>query len=120
MDTLEKILNLLREQKKTQKQLMDHLGLGKTAFTGWKNGDNQSYNKHIGKIAEFFGVSTDYLLGIEKEKSPTANSDETLMFALYGNDNKDVTPAMLEDIRNFAQYVREKERNKTNGTGKPI
>ena len=49
MATLEKIQTLLREQKKTQKELMDYLGLGKTAFTGWKNGSNTSYKKHIDK-----------------------------------------------------------------------
>ena len=118
MNTLEKISHLLHQQKKKQKDLTDYLGLTKNTFTNWKLGASKSYKKHIDKIAEFFDVSTDYLLG--KEKSPTANSDETLLFALYGNDNKDVTPAMLEDIRNFAQYVREKERNKNNGTGKSL
>ncbi len=68
LDTLTKILLLLKDQHKTQKELMNFLGLGKTAFTGWKNGANSSYLKHIGKIAEFFNVSTDYLLG--KENSP--------------------------------------------------
>ena len=68
LDTLNKILLLLKQQHKTQKELMSFLGLGKTAFTGWKSGANNSYLKHIGKIAEFFNVSTDYLLG--KENSP--------------------------------------------------
>ena len=68
LDTLTKIMFLLKQQHKTQKELMIFLGLGKTAFTGWKNGANTSYLKHIGKIAEFFNVSTDYLLG--KENSP--------------------------------------------------
>ena len=63
MTTFDKILMLLKKQDKTQKQLMDYLGLGKTAFTSWRNGKNTSYKKHIDKIAEFFNVSTDYLLG---------------------------------------------------------
>lgn len=68
--TLDRILLLLKEQRKTQKQLMDFLGLGKTAFTGWKNGDNFSYKKHIDRIAEFFNVSTDYLLGKTDRREP--------------------------------------------------
>ena len=70
MATLDRILLLLKEQRKTQKQLMDFLGLGKTAFTGWKNGDNFSYKKHIDRIAEFFNVSTDYLLGKTDRREP--------------------------------------------------
>lgn len=75
LDTLNKILDLLKRQSKTQKQLMDYLGLGKTAFTGWKNGANTSYKKHIDKIAEFLGVSTDYLLGVENKKASAENSE---------------------------------------------
>ena len=64
MNTLEKIIKLLDEQGKTQKDITDHLGLKKSAFTKWKSGRNTSYIKHIGKIAAFLGTSADYLLGI--------------------------------------------------------
>ena len=46
------------------------------------------------------------ILNIE---NPTAISDEALMFALYGGDNKDITPEILNDVRDFAQYIREKK-----------
>lgn len=110
MRTIDKILCLLKQQHKTQKNLTDYLNVSKGVFTDWKSGKNTSYKKHIGEIAEFFGVSTDYLLGMEKEKSPIVNSDETLMFALYGDDNKDITPEMLEEVRNFAKFVRENRK----------
>lgn len=67
------------------------------------------------KIAEYFNVSVDYLLGNKEKETPAANSDETLMFALYGGDNKDITPGMLEDVRKFAQFIREKEKEKEDG-----
>lgn len=110
MCTLDKISELLKQKRKSQKDLTDFLGLTKNTYTNWKAGDNESYKKYIDKIAEFFDVSADYLLGMEKEKSPTANSDETLMFALYGDDNKDITPEMLEEVRNFAKFVRENRK----------
>ncbi len=76
MNTLEKISHLLHQQKKKQKDLTDYLGLTKNTFTNWKLGASESYKKHIDKIAEFFDVSTDYLLGIEKK--PLINEDEEL------------------------------------------
>lgn len=79
MHTLDKIQILLSEQHKSQKDLTDYLGLKKTTFTSWKSGKNTSYNKHIGKIAEFLGVSTDYLLGYTDNKNkPLVNNDEEL------------------------------------------
>ena len=68
MRTIDKILYLLDAQNKKQKDLTDFLNISKGVFTDWKSGKNTSYLKHIGKIAEFFNVSTDYLLG--KENSP--------------------------------------------------
>ena len=39
------------------------------------------------------------------------SNDEVLMFALYGENNKDITPDMLEDVRNFAKFIREKGKD---------
>lgn len=148
LETLDIITNLLKQQHKKQKDLTDFLGLGKNAFTTWKSGHTKSYKKYLPEIAEFFGVSTDYLLGRTEEPKPeksfiptqeTANSDngvlflsteivppippesktekshaisndDFLKFALYGNDDADITPEMLEDVRNFAKFIREKKK----------
>lgn len=63
MRTLDNISLLLKEQKKTQKSLMDHLCLSKNIFTDWKSGKCKSYNNYLPQIAEFFNVSIDYLVG---------------------------------------------------------
>ena len=63
METLHKISALLKEQKKTQNQLTDFLGVRKTTYSAWKSGRNTSYKKYLPEIAEFLGVSVDYLLG---------------------------------------------------------
>jgi len=122
--TLEKIQMLLREQKKTQKELMDYLGLGKTAFTGWKNGSNTSYKKHIDKIAEFFGVSTDYLLGRtnvwEEENEPfdSRSASSLPLVALYGGD-ADVTPEMWEEVQSYARAIQQRYQQQEKKTARP-
>ena len=76
MSTLDKISILLKEQGTKQKDLTDYLGVSKNQFTDWKSGRIKSYTKYIPQIAEFLGVSTDYLLGTEQKEKPTATSDE--------------------------------------------
>lgn len=66
MNTVEIILELLKSQNKKQKELTQFLGISETSVADWKRGKTESYKKHISKIAEFFGVSTDYLLGTEE------------------------------------------------------
>ena len=106
MSTLNKILFLLSEQHKSQKELMNYLGLGKSAFTGWKSGKNTSYKKHIDKIAEFFGVSTDYLLGIEEQatKKPLPENEERLM-ELY-NLTADLSESEITALKAFVAGLK--------------
>ncbi len=63
MDTISKIIKLLNDSNIEQNELCAYLNVKPQVFSDWKAGRNSSYNKHIAKIAEFFNVSTDYLLG---------------------------------------------------------
>lgn len=63
MGILDKIIELLTEQNRKQKELTDYLGIEKSIFSAWKIGDSVSYKKYLPEISNFFGVSVDYLLG---------------------------------------------------------
>lgn len=70
-ETIEKISDLIVRSGKKQKNLMEHLNVSPNLFTEWKAGRNKSYKKYLPQIAEYFGVSVDYLLG--KETTPSAD-----------------------------------------------
>lgn len=70
MNTLDKILSLLTEKGIQQKTFAENIGVTKHTITDWKNGRSKSYMKYIDKIADFFDVSTDYLLEKTDDKSP--------------------------------------------------
>ena len=92
---IQNIIKLLKEQGKTQKSLTDYLGITQNAFTDWKSGRIKSYTKHLPKIADYLGVSVDYLLGNENApqkatilipKSNEALTDhEQLVITAYRN-----------------------------------
>ena len=63
-----RIEELLKSQKRTKKELTDYIGINNTNFSMWKYENSKSYMKYLGKIAEFLGVSANYLL--EGEESP--------------------------------------------------
>lgn len=75
-EIVKKIISLLKEQHKTQKNLTDYLGITQNAFTDWKSGRIKSYTKHLEKIAEFFGVSVDYLIGSEHSVASNINTSD--------------------------------------------
>ena len=88
MSTLDKILNLLNKQKKTQKELTDYLSISKATFSQWKSNENKSYMKHLPKIAVFLGVSVDSLLDAEQvvaQVAFTLTEHEKRLVAAYRN-----------------------------------
>ena len=109
----DKYSELCKKKGKTPTGVAIELHVSRATVNYWKNGNVPKQDTLI-KIANYFNVSVDYLLGNEKQKNPATDSDEMLMFALYGGDNADITPGMLEDVRNFAQYIREKNKGKNN------
>lgn len=65
MCTLDKIFELLKSKNINQQTFAQAIGVKKYTISEWKNGKSQSYKKYIDKIADFLGVSSDYLLGTQ-------------------------------------------------------
>lgn len=103
MEVLTNIINLLKLNKKKQRDLTDYLGISKNAFTNWKNGDNASYKKHLPQIAEFFGVSVDTLLG---NKHHGNQEGVEFTYALYNEITHDLSQEQIEQIKKFAEFLR--------------
>lgn len=64
MEILTKRLNeLINEKGINKKQLADGIGTSKALVTIWTQGKSLPSVIYLAKIADFFDVSTDYLLG---------------------------------------------------------
>ena len=62
MNTVEKIIGLIEEKKIQYKDFASNLGLAQNIISEWKNKRLKPSIEHIIKIADYFNVSTDYLL----------------------------------------------------------
>ena len=59
-----KIKELRLENNLSQKGLADKLGASQRSISSWETGERQPDFDMLEKIAKFFDVTTDYLLGI--------------------------------------------------------
>ncbi len=67
-------IKMLRERHNlTQSDLAKKLGLTRSGVNAWEMGISVPSTQYIVELAALFGVSTDYLLDIEKEKSININ-----------------------------------------------
>ncbi|MEG0941617.1 MAG: helix-turn-helix transcriptional regulator [Oscillospiraceae bacterium] len=89
------------------------LGINKSNVSNWKNNGYTPRGDALQQIADHFNVSTDYLLGVEKaptQKDERGMTDSDLKFALFDGD-KGITDAQFEEVKRFAQYVRERDKS---------
>lgn len=52
-----------------QKDVAEKLGIERTRYLKWEHGDSQPPLDMLVKMCKLFGVSSDYLLGLEDENS---------------------------------------------------
>ena len=90
-------------------------GLSRTAWNKWKAGAIPNGDA-VQSLADYFGVTTDYLLtGEETKKAPTQEgerkvSDDDIKFALRGT--REIDDDVLDRVRQFAKFAQENEKNK--------
>ncbi len=64
---------LCKEKKVTQQQALADMGFHRNAAQRWTDGTPHS--EAVKKIAEYFEVSTDDVLGVETKKTPTPEGE---------------------------------------------
>lgn len=123
--------DLCKEANSSPNAIAKQLSISSGSVTAWKNG-TLPRTETIQKIADYFHVSADYLLGnvnepfmhIDNERTAwevndpgdcstfhRTVTDADLKFALFGGDGE-ITDAMFEEVKRFAAFVKQREQEK--------
>lgn len=86
-------------------------GIAKSAVTNWKQKGGEPTGENAKKLCAYFGVTRSELF--DDTPTDTPPKDEDLKFALFGGG--DVTDAQFEEVKRFAQFVRERDKDKKGG-----
>ncbi len=86
----ERFLELLNKHQTTAYQVAKATGISQNTFSDWKKGRSTPKIDKMQKIADYFGVSVDYLLGkpVQKETPP----------ALTKKDERDIERKLAETL----------------------
>lgn len=79
MDTKDLIFNLITKKGLKQSDFASSINVKEQVVSDWKAGRSKSYKKYIDKIAEYLGVSVDYLLGRTDDPLPKIQIQDTIM-----------------------------------------
>lgn len=105
---LERILSLLGTDHGDARKMAIAIGAPKNAVTDWKAGRIKSYAKYAPQIAEYYGVSMDWLTGVSDIKNapidPQDNERIKKALEIYNlyqqvpDDKKEAAVAMLRGL----------------------
>lgn len=113
---IKKLEDLRLQHNLTKREVAKKFNVAESTYGKWELGQRKPDLDTITAIADFYHVSTDYLIGNTDDPTPPNEKKdplEGLKFALWGDD--DISDEALEDVRRFAQFIAEKEKEKKDG-----
>ncbi len=108
---LERITNELKLQGKKKIDLTTHLNMVNSAYGNWMAGRNTSYKKYLHAIADYLGVSVEYLKGeTDIKNSPLSNENglsdsQREIIALFDAAPPELQAAALAVLRSAEQQT---------------
>lgn len=104
---------LCKSTGETPNSVAKIIGASSGSVTAWKNGAEPRYSTVV-KIAEYFNVSVDFLLGKEKTSTGTGERDvlEDVDVAFYG-DFKELTEDEKETVRDMVRLMRQRKEKRS-------
>ncbi|MDE7094401.1 MAG: helix-turn-helix domain-containing protein [Oscillospiraceae bacterium] len=117
MQTKEILKNLRKSNGYSVKQVADGCGMSPGVYKKYESGERGVGTPALCKLAKFYGVTTDYLLGLEERKNPIeaiasmfklSNSSKALLAAYLYMEEKD-RANLLEAVQKLANPIDKKE-----------
>ncbi|EGT5231394.1 XRE family transcriptional regulator [Clostridioides difficile] len=111
---INRILDLMEKNNITAKQLTNDLEISNSSISDWKKGKGKPSSDAIVKMAEYFNVTTDYLLlGITCNKTNNINltENEQEILSLLHKFNKRNQIKFISKVEDLADKMLEKENN---------
>lgn len=91
----------------SQRELADDLGLKVNTYRNYENNEREPSSTILVKLAIYYGVSTDYLLGhiVKENSSPPEDEERKTLKDILDNMDK----STLKEIKSFLEYLIWKE-----------
>lgn len=102
----ERLKQLRKEAGLTQKNIADNFNTSPQSYAQWEKGLRSPSKESLEKLAEFFNVSIDYLLGNSDIKNSSEIDEEKLDRAIDESLGFNGKPATEQERENMKEALR--------------
>ena len=114
MDFLHRVLDLITSRGISKNKLLTDIKINKNAFVDWDKNKTIPGGDVVAKIADYFHVSTDYLLGRTDDPSPVEAGEDpsplrsTLLgnFARLNQEGQEKLADYSDDLVTSGTYIK--------------
>ncbi|MEK5181386.1 helix-turn-helix transcriptional regulator [Paenibacillus odorifer] len=102
----EKFEDLLNQHGTTAYRVAKDTGITTSTLTSWKQGKYTPKREKLQKIADYFGVTVNYLMGVSEESKET--QEDKPYYALSEKDERDIAKElekMMNDLNSNASFA---------------
>lgn len=101
----ERLAELRKDKKLSQKALADKLGISIYTVSSYERNNSAPDDEMKIKIARFFNISLDYLLGLINEERPIGGGIPLVL-------PENLPPQAVKEIQNHVEYIKAKYQPK--------
>lgn len=102
----ERLKELRKEGHLTQVELAKRLGIGQSSYADWERGKKNPTQENLIKIAQFFNVPLDYLVGNSDKKDELDNIE--LLFRMNSKGLTDEEKEIFK--RELIEFMEERKK----------
>ena len=102
----ERLIDLRKDMGLTQKELSEQLFINYRTYSGYERNETEASDDFKIRLAKFYNVSVDYLLGISDNPHPIQNGDD------YVRLPKRLSKSGRKELEQFLSFLLAKEKQK--------
>lgn len=104
-----KNLKSLRKSKGIRQQtIADYLGISRPTYSRYESGEREPDQNTLTRLADYFGVSVDYLIGRDVPSEPELTLDD-FEYALYG-ETRELNDNEKQELLEVAKFIKKKRQ----------
>ena len=107
----DKLKKLRKQNGIYQKDLAEALSVSKSTVAMCETGNRMPDIETVKRIADYFGVTVEYLIGGSELDHSKEVSENDIKFALF-HGAEGITDEMYAEVKQFAEMVKLREENK--------
>ena len=100
----ERLIDLRKDIGLTQKELSEKLFINYRTYSGYERNEIEASDDFKIKLAQFYNVSVDYLLGISNHPHPIKNGNEYIRLP------KSLSNSGRKELEQFISYLLAKDK----------